>query len=316
MINKNKVDALQRELSDLFASLSALQDNIRQRLIKFADGKTLKGNELVGWLGEIYGKILFDGRLVGDSEEHDIQTSDGRRISVKTRKGWKSGWKQTSAIPKIEGSDCPTHLLFVHLNDDYSIDRMWLYEWGYLRQVGRFKSHLVRGNHRSFIFNLDEGKDEPFVIFQADFSELRNNNSISAPVPPAVEANPQNARGNQMTTKERARVWLRSNHPQKMQNMLRVSKFFPEKEIWFFTFPGTYFESNKIGCVNILCESESNINDFRFLEVPYAFFRENQGKFNTRSNGSKFDLHISAKGKNWMIDERSENVSFRQFEVA
>jgi hypothetical protein len=52
--------------------LAAIQQRIRERLSEHADGKNLKGNELVGWLGEIYGKILFDGRLVSDDKEHDF----------------------------------------------------------------------------------------------------------------------------------------------------------------------------------------------------------------------------------------------------
>ena len=98
MINKTAVNDLQYELSELFIPLSVLQDRIKQRLINFADSKTLKGNEFVGWLGEIYAKLLFSGQLVDDSEEHDITTPDGWRISVKARKGCNSGWKQTSAI--------------------------------------------------------------------------------------------------------------------------------------------------------------------------------------------------------------------------
>jgi len=35
--------------------------------------KTLKGNELVGWLGEIYTKIVLNGHLVDDSYEHDVE---------------------------------------------------------------------------------------------------------------------------------------------------------------------------------------------------------------------------------------------------
>lgn len=129
-----------------------------------ANGKTLKGNELVGWLGEIYGKMLFGGELVGDSNEHDILTTDGRRISVKTRKGWKGGRQQTSAISKIEGDECPTRLLFVHLNDDYSIDRIWLLDWPELLNAGQFKQHAVRGKHRSFIFAIDEKQDVAKIV--------------------------------------------------------------------------------------------------------------------------------------------------------
>ena len=118
-----------------------------------------------------------------------------------------------------------------------------------------------------------------------------------------------------MMTKERGRMWLRKNHPQESTSTLRVSKYFPEKEIWFFTFPTSYFESSKTGHINILCESQPNSCDFKYLKVPYAFIRENQNKFNIRESGEKFDLHISAKRRNWLIDERSKNVSFKQFEV-
>jgi hypothetical protein len=145
--------------------LAAIQQRIRERLSEHADGKNLKGNELVGWLGEIYGKILFDGRLVSDDKEHDFVAGDGRRISVKTRKGRAKGWKQTSAIPRIDGNDCPTHLLFVHLNDDYSIDRIWLLDWIELFKAGRFKPHEVRGKHRSYVFQINEKLDRASLVY-------------------------------------------------------------------------------------------------------------------------------------------------------
>lgn len=165
MANPQAVSKLEAECQALFSKLASLQDEIREKLAIHADGKNLKGNEIVGWLGEIYGKLLFDGSLVDDREEHDFVSGDGRRVSVKTRKGWNSGWKQTSAIPKIEGSDCPTHLLFVHLNDDYSIDRIWLLDWRQLTDENRFRKHIVRGVHRSFIFAIDEVRDKPYVVY-------------------------------------------------------------------------------------------------------------------------------------------------------
>lgn len=165
MTNPSAVSELEAECQALFTQLSELQKRIREKVSFHADGKNLKGNELVGWLGEIYGKLLFDGTLVSDKEEHDFFTDDGRRVSVKTRKGWNSGWKKTSAIPKIEGSDCPTDLLFVHLNDDYSIDRMLLFEWRLLVNTERFKKHMVRGSQRSFIFVIDEEKDKTHVVY-------------------------------------------------------------------------------------------------------------------------------------------------------
>ncbi len=165
MTNPRAVDELEAECRGFFSQLVSLQKVIREKLSVHADGKKLKGNELVGWLGEIYGKLFFDGKLVDDREEHDFVSSHGFRVSVKTRKGWKGGWKQTSAISRIEGSNCPTHLLFVHLNDDYSIDRMWLLKWRQLVSAQRFKKHMVRGSQRSFIFDIDEVKDKPHLVY-------------------------------------------------------------------------------------------------------------------------------------------------------
>ena len=169
-MSTDKIHVLEADLMELFRHLSALQDQIRQRLIPEADGKKLKGNELVGWLGEIYGKILLNGKLVSDREEHDFECQDGRRVSVKTRKGNGSGWRQTSAIPKFEDDECPTHLMFVHLNNDYSLDRVWLYPWSHLAKENRFKSHVVRKQHRSYIFSVDEKNDEEYLIFKKNIS--------------------------------------------------------------------------------------------------------------------------------------------------
>ncbi len=103
MANPRAVGKLEAECQALFSKLASLQKEIHEKLSLRADGKKLKGNELVGWLGEIYGKLFFNGTLVDDREEHDFVSKGGLRVSVKTRKGWNSGWKQTSAIPKIEG---------------------------------------------------------------------------------------------------------------------------------------------------------------------------------------------------------------------
>lgn len=168
MNNPVSMSALEQECRALFTELASLQDKIRVKLNAYADGKTLKGNELVGWLGEIYGKLLLDGKLVHDREEHDFVCADGSRVSVKTRKGFGPGWQRTSAIPKLDGPQCPTHLMFVHLHDDYSIDRIWLFPWSALATKERFKSHTVRGAHRSFIFTLDVKKDKAHVIYGED----------------------------------------------------------------------------------------------------------------------------------------------------
>ncbi|MBA7495698.1 hypothetical protein ES702_06287 [subsurface metagenome] len=165
-IKHNNFQEVEKALLDLFETLSLIQAKIRQRLEKLADGKNLKGNELVGWLGEIYGKILFDGYLVDDSHEHDVETEGGLRISVKTRKGFGGGWKQTSPIPQITGPDSPTHLLFVHLDDLYKVDRIWFYPWRDLLDKRRFKTHRVRGFFRSYLFFVQEESDKEYLIYE------------------------------------------------------------------------------------------------------------------------------------------------------
>lgn len=158
-------DRVERDFDSLFHMLSITQKRIQEKLEEHADGKVLKGNELVGWLGEIYTKIICNGCLVDDSYEHDVEIDEGIKISVKTRKGTNSGWQRSSAIPKIEGDECPTHLMFVHLNDNYSVCAMWLYPWQYLYTSDRFKKHIVRGDFRSYYMSVNQNKDGKYKIY-------------------------------------------------------------------------------------------------------------------------------------------------------
>src|SRR5207244_10924580 len=120
-----------------FDALQAINARIKTKLESHADGKSLKGDEIVGGLGEIYGKLLLNGSLLDDSQEPDFVTPDAKRVSVKTRKG--RAWRESSAIPKIDGEDCPTHLMLVRLYDDYRVHSIWLYDWEQIRRAERFK---------------------------------------------------------------------------------------------------------------------------------------------------------------------------------
>ncbi len=163
----NAFEEVEKDLNSLFHKLSITESKIHQKLEKLSDGKGLKGNELVGWLGEIYTKLIFGGHLVDDSHEHDVVTQQGLRVSVKTRKGTRSGWTRSSAIPKMEGGYSPTHLMFVHLNDNYSASRMWLYPWKDLLKEDRFKKHIVRGKFRSYYMSVIPSKDSRYEIYPA-----------------------------------------------------------------------------------------------------------------------------------------------------
>ena len=153
------LDRVEKDFKSLFRLLSTTQKQIQDKLEVHSDGKVLKGNELVGWLGEIYTKMICNGHLVDDSYEHDVETEDNLRLSVKTRKGTNRGWTRTSAIPRIDGAECPTHLMFVHLDDHYSVASMWLYPWRVLYESNRFKKHIVRGNFRSYYMSVNPKKD-------------------------------------------------------------------------------------------------------------------------------------------------------------
>ena len=153
---------LEKKLLPESKTINKAIENIRKELERYADGKELKGDEIVGWLGEIYAKLLLDGNLVPDDFKYDVQAGN-KKVAVKARKGRKSSWKRSSAIPKIEGRGCPTHLMFFHLNDDYSIDRVWLYPWTDLVKGKRFRKHIVRGNFRSYYFRVDVEKDNKYL---------------------------------------------------------------------------------------------------------------------------------------------------------
>lgn len=162
---QKKLDLVQSNLQEHFAVIKERNMIIRDKLSEYAGGKSLKGDEVVGWLGEIYGKILLGGKLVRDECQHDVETRRGWRVSVKTRKGKNKGWNLTSAIPKIEGSGCPTHLMFVHLNEDFLLERIWLYPWRVLRKLGRFMEHRVHGNLRSYRFSVQSPSDERYLVY-------------------------------------------------------------------------------------------------------------------------------------------------------
>lgn len=162
-MNEEKLQEIQNQFSSLFSKLENLNSTIKTKLEKYADGKILKGDELIGWLGEIYGKVLFNGTLVDDSFEHDFET-DNFRYSVKARKGFNNGWTKTSLIRKINGKDSPTHLLFVHFNNDFSVDRIWNFKWDDLIKEKRLKEKYVREVMIGWQFTVRDEKDKDCLI--------------------------------------------------------------------------------------------------------------------------------------------------------
>lgn len=165
MAHIKSVKQFEGEILPITNKLRELHNDIRRKCEQHANGRYLKGNEIVAWLGEIYVKLLLGGHLADESEEHDVLATDGKRISVKTRKGTNSGWRRTSSIPRISGPKLPTHLAFVHLSDTYGLDRIWLLPWRYLKNSGRFKQKNIRGSKLDYYIYLDERRDAKYLIY-------------------------------------------------------------------------------------------------------------------------------------------------------
>ena len=157
-------------LEPYFLELTNASKKIKDKLQEYADEKLLKGDEIVGWLGEIYGKMLLNGKLVSDTHDYDIAVRD-KRISVKARKGTKSGWNISSIIPRVEGDSCPTDLMFIQFKDNYALFRVWLFPWKKLRENNRFIEKKVRGEHKGYEIRINVKKDEEFLIYRWESSE-------------------------------------------------------------------------------------------------------------------------------------------------
>jgi len=160
---KNLLD-LSANLESDFKDIKDTIQRIKQKLQKYADGKQLKGEEITGWLGEIYGKMILNGKLVPDEYDYDVETQD-KFVSIKARKGTSGSWQVSSIIPRIIGAECPTHLMFIQFTDDYLINKIWLFPWEYLRDSGRFIEKMVRGSRRGYYIRVKPSMDSDYLIY-------------------------------------------------------------------------------------------------------------------------------------------------------
>jgi hypothetical protein len=117
-----------------------------------------------------------------------------------------------------------------------------------------------------------------------------------------------------MTIRDAAKRWMNEHRKNDLGSEMRASKHYPDRELWFFTFPTSFVDAGKSGHVNLLLQYQGLPEAFLCLPVPYAFFFDNRDKFDVRADGKLFDVHISAKRRNWLIDERSKGVDFGKLE--
>lgn len=115
-------------------------------------------------------------------------------------------------------------------------------------------------------------------------------------------------------TRKYGKKWLELNHPSDSSNKLRTSKYYSKEDHWFFTLSTFFLDAEITGNLNILLQYKDNPQQFYFLKIPFSFFRDNKSRFDVRTSGDKFDLHLSAKQENWLVCKRSNEVCFREFE--
>ena len=80
--------------------------------------------------------------------------------------GTKGNWKVTSLIPNNTiDNDSPTHLIFVHLDDEYKVESVWSYPWEYLVNNNRLRPKSVKGVVRGYTLTVKVSLDKQFLVF-------------------------------------------------------------------------------------------------------------------------------------------------------
>jgi hypothetical protein len=117
---------------------------------------TLKGNEVVGWIGELYAATVQGGEIKSDSESYDIVRENGKKVEVKTRRQSKDGstsWKRSGVI-SVDADNPPDYLIFVKLNKDYQLEEMYEFPWSYLKDEERLKEAKSNDNLKGYYIML------------------------------------------------------------------------------------------------------------------------------------------------------------------
>ena len=164
------LSALTARFSHQLRRLAILSDRVARGL-HLITGKKAKGDQLVSVLGEAAVAALTGGKVLpGEDTETDVVVGK-TRISVKTRRGNGKGWTQTSPI-SANHPGTVDYLAFVHLNDSYAVNKIWLFPWKRLLKDGRIRPKKVRGTSRGFLFHLSKKRDASFLVFNNSRSRV------------------------------------------------------------------------------------------------------------------------------------------------
>lgn len=118
---------------------------------------------------------------------------------------------------------------------------------------------------------------------------------------------------NTVNTAQKAKQWLSDNFPNESYQNVRASKYYSDKDIWFFTIPIDLLSSEQNELKLVLAEPD--YKGFYFLKIPRDYLVSNRNKLSIRQTGDKIDFHICALLDRRFKDIRGEGLNLAQFEV-
>lgn len=120
-------------------------------------------------------------------------------------------------------------------------------------------------------------------------------------------------RSNTANTAQKATQWLSDNFPKESYQNVKASKYYTDKDIWFFTIPVGFLSSEQKELKLLLAEQD--YKGFYFLKIPRDYLISNRNKLSIRQTGDKIDFHICALSDRRFKDIRGEGLNLAQFEV-
>ena len=141
-----------------FRTFQIAETQVLNILQPLSNGRPRNG-DIVAFYGEILVHELFGGIKQQNNNPFSIvanQNSTEFRIKVTTRVGNNIGWDESGKFLTNAGM---THVAFVHLNDDYSVDRIWLYQIDFI-----INRQIEKGDNK-IAFRIDEQNDANLLVF-------------------------------------------------------------------------------------------------------------------------------------------------------
>ncbi len=118
---------------------------------------------------------------------------------------------------------------------------------------------------------------------------------------------------NTVNTAQKAKHWLLCKFPDEPYQGIRASKYYQDKDVWFFTIPVDFLNSEQNDLKLLL--AEPNYKGFHFLKIPRTYLVSNRDKLSIRQAGDKIDFHICAIPDRKFKDIRGKGLNLAQFEV-